>query len=94
MKPGFDSLIPDHLGEIVSIRTKKTSKKTKKINMTRWAVLPELSWEAWFGQWVVSSMVLEGWRKTNKIPKQIRLREDCMEKQPDGSALLHYEIDF
>ena len=72
---------------------KKTAPK-KKNKLLPWTPLPEHSLMNWIGQWIVASIVLEAWKKMNKVPKEIRLREECIEEQPDGSGLIHYECKF
>ena len=52
------------------------------------------SWEMLFSRWVISSMILNAWKKIKNVPTEFRLRKECIEEQPDGSGLLHYEVRF
>ena len=74
----------------------KRNKKSKAPKMSRWAVLPQYTLEQWLGQFLTSSIVMKAWEKTGKLPKKIRVREGdaCIEDQPDGSGLMHYEATF
>jgi hypothetical protein len=59
---------------------------------SKWIKIPEKSLEAWFGEWLCSSMVVRAHAKFGKLPKYIRLPTGFIKEQKDGSGLLNYEV--
>jgi len=80
-------------------KRRMTAKDVKKSNvaakekMGKWVTVPSKSFQEWFSQWLVASMVLRGLNVSGKLPKRIRLPLECVKDQPDGSAILSFEID-
>ena len=78
------------------MKKKKVVKRGKNLateKMSPWVDVPSKTFQEWFSQWLVASMVLRGQAVSGKLPKRIRLPKECIKEQPDGSALLSFEID-
>jgi hypothetical protein len=71
-----------------------SKKKVTKKNKLKWVNVPSRPEWDWFSEFLVSSMVVNAFTKSKKLPKRIGVAEDCLEPQKDGSAILHYEVTF
>lgn len=57
-----------------------------------WIKVPKKSEKEWFGEWLISSMIVNALAKNNKLPEYIRLLDNGMlEELKNGGAKLHYE---
>jgi len=69
-------------------------KKALKKEKIKWVNVPLRSEWEWFSEFLVSSMIINAYTKENKVPKRMGVSANCLEEQKDGSAILHYEVEY
>jgi hypothetical protein len=57
----------------------------------KWFTVPKKKKEEWFSEYMVAGMVLAAWAKLKKHPKRLRVHEQCIKENKDGSAVLNFE---
>ncbi len=66
--------------------------KKKVASKSKWIKIPKKSLESWISDYLVASMVVGAYHEKKRLPKYIRLTDDCIEEQSDGSGLLKFEV--
>ena len=66
----------------------------KKDKSGKWYNVPKRDMMSWFSEYLVSSMILKAWDDKKGQPRRVRVPEDCIKENKDGSGTLRFEVDW
>lgn len=67
----------------------------RKTRKKKWTLLPQKDFNYWFGEWIVSSIVLKSWdEKHGGQPTRFHIPKQVLHELPDGDGELKFDVQW